>query len=134
MAYFNVNDPSHFESKLMDVYGPFPVLGRRQGQLAGTLSGGERRMLGIGMSLLRDLKLLLFDEPSSGLSPVMFRNVIQIIQTINKNKGAAVLLVEQNVKVAFRVSQRVCVMKAGSIILEDTGENLLGRKEWWDLF
>jgi len=91
-------------------------------------------MLGIGMSLLRDPKLLLVDEPSSGLSPVMFRNVIQIIHTINKDKGAAVLLVEQNVKVAFRVRQRVCVMKAGSIILEDTGENLLGRKEWWDLF
>jgi branched-chain amino acid transport system ATP-binding protein len=98
------------------------------------LSGGERRMLGIGMSLLRDLKLLLVDEPSSGLSPVMFQNAIQVIQAINKDHGAAVLLVEQNVKVAFKVSQRVYVMKAGSIILEDTGKNLLKRTEWWDLF
>ena len=91
-------------------------------------------MLGIGMSLLRDLKLLLVDEPSSGLSPVLFQNVVQVIQAINQNQGAAVLLVEQNVKVAFKVSQRVYVMKAGSIILEDTGKNLLERKEWWDLF
>ena len=134
MAYFTVNDRFHFESKLKDVYGLFPVLGSRQGQLAGTLSGGERRMLGIGMSLLRDPKLLLVDEPSSGLSPVLFQNVVQVIQAINQNQGAAVLLVEQNVKVAFKISQRVYVMKAGSIILEDTGKNLLERKEWWDLF
>jgi branched-chain amino acid transport system ATP-binding protein len=91
-------------------------------------------MLGIGMSLLRDLKLLLVDEPSSGLSPVLFQNVVQVIQAINQNQGAALLLVEQNVKVAFKISQRVYVMKAGSIILEDTGKNLLERKEWWDLF
>jgi branched-chain amino acid transport system ATP-binding protein len=134
MACFTVNNPVHFESKLKDVYGLFPVLGRREGQLAGTLSGGERRMLGIGMSLLRDPKLLLVDEPSSGLSPVMFQNAIQVIQTINQNQGTAVLLVEQNVKVAFKISQRVYVMKAGSIIFEDTGKNLLERKEWWDLF
>jgi branched-chain amino acid transport system ATP-binding protein len=134
MAYFTVDDRSHFESKLKDVYGLFPVLGGREGQLAGTLSVGERRMLGIGMSLLRDPKLLLVDEPSSGLSPVLFQNVVQVIQAINQNQGAAVFLVEQNVKVAFKISQRVYVMKAGSIILEDTGKNLLERKEWWDLF
>jgi branched-chain amino acid transport system ATP-binding protein len=133
MAYFTENDLSRFESKVKDVYQLFPVLGRREGQLAGTLSGGERRMLGIGMGLLRQPKLFLIDEPSSGLSPIMFQNVIQVIQKIN-NLGTAILLVEQNVRVAFKISQRVYVMKAGSIILEETGKRLLERSEWWDLF
>jgi branched-chain amino acid transport system ATP-binding protein len=134
MGFFTMKDRSDFESRLKEVYELFPVLSRRQAQLAGTLSGGERRMLGIGMGLLRQPKLLLLDEPSSGLSPVIFQNVVQVIQKINQSLGTAVFLVEQNVKAAFTISQRVYVMKAGSIILEETGLNLLGRKEWWDLF
>jgi len=133
MAYFTVENFSSFEAKVKKVYELFPVLGRRESQLAGTLSGGERRMLGISMGLLRQPRLFLIDEPSSGLSPVMFQNVIQVIQKINE-LGTAILLVEQNVKVAFKISQRVYVMKAGSIILEETGKNLLERREWWDLF
>jgi branched-chain amino acid transport system ATP-binding protein len=133
MAYFTMENSSSFGSRAKEVYELFPVLGRRQGQLAGTLSGGERRMLGIGMGLLRQPKLFLMDEPSSGLSPVIFQSVIQVIQKIN-SLGTAVFLVEQNVKVAFKVSQRVYVMKAGSIILEETGKKLLERGEWWDLF
>ena len=133
MAYFTVEKSSGFGPRAQEIYDLFPVLGRRQGQLAGTLSGGERRMLGIGMGLLRQPKLFLMDEPSSGLSPVMFQNVIQVIRKIN-SLGTAVFLVEQNVKAAFRVSQRVYVMKAGSMILEETGQKLLERGEWWDLF
>ncbi len=133
MAYFTLENSSSFASRVREVYDLFPVLGRRQGQLAGTLSGGERRMLGIGMGLLRQPKLFLMDEPSSGLSPVIFQSVIQVIQKIN-SLGIAVFLVEQNVKAAFKVSQRVYVMKAGSIILEETGKKLLERGEWWDLF
>jgi branched-chain amino acid transport system ATP-binding protein len=133
MAYFTMENSSSFGPRAKEVYELFPVLGRRQAQLAGTLSGGERRMLGIGMGLLRQPKLFLMDEPSSGLSPVIFQSVIQVIQKIN-SLGTAVFLVEQNVKVAFKVSQRVYVMKAGSIILEETGKKLLERGEWWDLF
>ena len=91
-------------------------------------------MLGIGMGLLRRPKLLMLDEPSSGLSPVAFQNVARIIQEINRSLGTAVILVEQNVKVAFKLSKRVYVMKAGHIILEETGTKLLERNEWWDLF
>jgi len=101
---------------------------------SGTLSGGERRMLSIGMGLLRQPKLLMLDEPSSGLSPVAFQNVANTIRKINVSLGTAVILVEQNVKVAFKLSRRVYVMKAGRMILEETGEKLLQRKEWWDLF
>jgi len=134
MSFFTMKDPSNFASRLNEVYTFFPVLSNRKNQLAGTLSGGERRMLGIGMGLLRRPKLLMLDEPSSGLSPVAFQNVAKIIQEINSSLGTAVILVEQNVKVAFKLSQRVYVMKAGHIILEETGAKLLERNEWWDLF
>ena len=134
MSFFTMKDQSTFESRLNEVYNFFPVLKDRENQLAGTLSGGERRMLGIGMGLLRKPKLLMLDEPSSGLSPVAFQNVAKIIEEINSNLKTAVLLVEQNVKVAFKLSKRVYVMKAGHIILEETGAELLKRNEWWDLF
>ena len=133
MSYFTAKDKSRFGTQLDEIYRIFPVFKDRQTQLAGTLSGGERRMLGIAMGLMREPSLILVDEPSSGLSPVAFKNVIQIIKEIN-NRGTAVFLVEQNVKVAFKVSQRVYVMKAGKIILEETGQKLLERKQWWDLF
>ncbi len=134
MSFFTMKDQGGFSSRLDTVFGFFPVLRHRRNQVAGTLSGGERRMLGIGMGLLRNPKLLMLDEPSSGLSPVAFQNVSKIIGEINDTFGTAVILVEQNVKVAFKLSRRVYVMKAGHIILEETGARLLERKEWWDLF
>jgi branched-chain amino acid transport system ATP-binding protein len=134
MSFFTMKDRAAFEPRRDEVYQFFPVLRDRMNQLAGTLSGGERRMLGIGMGLLRKPKLLLLDEPSSGLSPVAFQNVAKIIQQINSSLQTAVLLVEQNVKAAFKLSKRVYVMKAGHIILEETGAELLKRNEWWDLF
>jgi branched-chain amino acid transport system ATP-binding protein len=134
MSFFTVKDQSGFGSRLNEVYKFFPVLRDRKNQWSGTLSGGERRMLGIGMGLLRKPKLLLLDEPSSGLSPVAFQNVARIIQEINTDLGTAAILVEQNVKVAFKLSKRIYVMKAGHIILEETGAKLLERNEWWDLF
>ncbi len=134
VSSFTMREQSLFETRLAKVFEFFPVLEARKGQLAGTLSGGERRMLGIGMGLLRQPKLLMLDEPSSGLSPVAFQKVSSIIQDINREMGTAVLLVEQNVKVAFKLSQRVFVMKAGRMILEESGEKLLQRGQWWELF
>jgi branched-chain amino acid transport system ATP-binding protein len=103
-------------ARLDKVFTFFPVLRNRRNQLSGTLSGGERRMLGIAMGLLRSPKLLMLDEPSSGLSPVAFQHVAGIIREINTGLKTAVILVEQNVKVAFKLSERVYVMKAGHII------------------
>ncbi len=134
VSSFTMSEQSLFESRLAKVFEIFPVLEARKRQLAGTLSGGERRMLGIGMGLLRQPRLLMLDEPSSGLSPVVFQKVAGIIQSINQEMGTAVLLVEQNVKVAFKLSKRVFVMKAGRMILEETGEKLLQRGQWWELF
>jgi branched-chain amino acid transport system ATP-binding protein len=134
IAYFTMKDQSGLEASLEEVYGFFPKLAERESQMAGTLSGGERRMLGIGMGLLRRPKLLMLDEPSSGLSPVAFQNVAQIVSQVNRDLGTAVLIIEQNVKVAFELSNRVYVMKAGRITLEESGEEMLKRGEWWDLF
>jgi branched-chain amino acid transport system ATP-binding protein len=134
IACFTWKESSLFRSRLQEISQLFSGLRGRENQLAGTLSGGERRLLGISMGLLRKPRLLLLDEPSSGLSPVAFENVARIIAQINRDLGTAVLLVEQNVKVAFKLSQRVYVMKAGHIILEESGRKLLERGEWWDLF
>lgn len=134
ISYFTMKDKSRYEARLEEVYQFFPIVKSRLNQLAGTLSGGERRILSIAMGLLRQPKLLMLDEPSSGLSPVAFQNVAGIIRKINDSLGTAILLVEQNVKVAFKLSRRVYVMKTGRMILEETGEKLLQRKEWWDLF
>ena len=134
ISYFTMKDKSRYEARLEEVYQFFPIVKSRLNQLAGTLSGGERRILSIAMGLLRQPKLLMLDEPSSGLSPVAFQNVAGIIRQINDGLGTAILLVEQNVKVAFKLSRRAYVMKAGRMILEETGEKLLQRKEWWDLF
>lgn len=134
ISYFTMKDKSRYEARLEEVYQFFPIVKSRLNQLAGTLSGGERRILSIAMGLLRQPKLLMLDEPSSGLSPVAFQNVSGIIRKINDSLGTAILLVEQNVKVAFKLSRRVYVMKTGRMILEETGEKLLQRKEWWDLF
>jgi branched-chain amino acid transport system ATP-binding protein len=134
ISYFTMKDKSRYEARLEEVYQFFPIVKSRLNQLAGTLSGGERRILSIAMGLLRQPKLLMLDEPSSGLSPVAFQNVAGIIRKINDSLGTAILLVEQNVKVAFKLSRRIYVMKAGRMILEEAGEKLLQRKEWWDLF
>jgi branched-chain amino acid transport system ATP-binding protein len=134
LSFFTHKDQSALSSCLTTVFDFFPVLKYRQKQLAGTLSGGERRLLGIAMGLLREPKLLLIDEPSSGLSPVAFKKVLEIIEKINTVNHTAILLVEQNVKSAFKISKRVYVMKAGAIILEESGANLLQRDSWWDLF
>jgi branched-chain amino acid transport system ATP-binding protein len=134
ISFFTVRDKSSFESRLGPVYELFPILKDRRNQLGGTLSGGERRILSLGMGLIRQPKLLILDEPSSGLSPVTSQHVMNIIRELNNNFGTSILLVEQNVKAAFKLSDRVYVMKTGRIILEETGEKLLERKEWWDLF
>jgi branched-chain amino acid transport system ATP-binding protein len=134
LALFTARDKSGFESKYREVYEIFPILKERQNQLAGTLSGGERRILSIGMGFLRQPNFLMLDEPSGGLSPIAFKNVVKIIEEINRKIGTAILIVEQNVKVTFRICKRVYVMKAGHVILEETGQKLLERNSWWDLF
>ncbi|MDR6393763.1 ABC transporter ATP-binding protein [Herbaspirillum seropedicae] len=107
------------------VYSLFPVLKNRATGLAGNLSGGEQQMLAIGRALMAKPKVLLLDEPSMGLAPLIIQEIFRIVQEINKT-GMTVLLVEQNVRQALRIAQRGYVLETGKIVLEDSGANLLG--------
>ena len=122
------------EERLEDVYTLFPILRERRSQLAGTLSGGEQQMVAIGISLIVRPKLLLMDEPSLGLSPLLAENIMENIKEVNKRFGSSVLLVEQNLKQAFSIANRAYVMKMGKIILEEDAQSMLSRESFWDLF
>jgi branched-chain amino acid transport system ATP-binding protein len=106
------------------VYSLFPVLQRRKDGLAGNLSGGEQQMLAIGRALMAKPRVLLLDEPSMGLAPLLVQEIFRIVQEINRT-GLTILLVEQNVRQALRIAQRGYVLETGKIVLADSGSNLL---------
>lgn len=112
---------------LDNVYGLFPRLRERARQVAGTLSGGEQQMLAIGRALMSRPRLLLLDEPTLGLAPMIIAQIFEIIQTI-REQGVTVFLVEQNAHKALQVADRGYVLESGRIVLEDTGANLLGNE------
>ncbi len=105
------------------VYAIFPRLKARQRQIAGTLSGGEQQMLATGRALMARPRILLLDEPSMGLSPILVELIFEIIQTINK-EGTTILLVEQNALMALSIANRGYVIQTGKIVLSDTAANL----------
>lgn len=109
---------------LEQVFEIFPRLEERKEQRAGTLSGGERQMLAIGRALMSKPKLLMLDEPSFGLAPILVESIFKMVQKINK-QGVTILLVEQNVVAAFELSQRSYVLENGRIVGQGTGEDLL---------
>jgi branched-chain amino acid transport system ATP-binding protein len=111
-------------SELDHVYGLFPVLGERRKQLGGTLSGGEQQMLAIGRALMARPKLLMLDEPSMGLAPVLVDRIFEIIKKINA-EGTTILLVEQNARKALSVGSRAYVLETGKIVLADQAARLL---------
>ncbi|NLI81906.1 MAG: ABC transporter ATP-binding protein [Deltaproteobacteria bacterium] len=113
-----------FDRQRQWVYSLFPRLEEREKQLAGTLSGGEQQMLSVGRALMSRPQLLLLDEPSLGLAPLVVEEVFRIIQTINK-EGATILLVEQNAMAALQVAHFAYVLETGRITLEGTGQTLL---------
>jgi branched-chain amino acid transport system ATP-binding protein len=100
------------------------VLQRRKDGLAGNLSGGEQQMLAIGRALMAKPRVLLLDEPSMGLAPLLVQEIFRIVQEINRT-GLTILLVEQNVRQALRIAQRGYVLETGKIVLADSGSNLL---------
>jgi len=109
------------------IYSYFPVLQERRSQLAGTLSGGEQQMLAMGRALMSRPRLLLLDEPSLGLAPLLVARIFQIIQTINQ-QGVTVLLIEQNAFQALQIAHRGYVLETGRIVLEDTAANLMNNE------
>ena len=112
------------KAKLGEVYAMFPRLRERREQLAGTLSGGEQQMLAIGRCLMGNPDLIMFDEPSLGLAPVVVQEVLRTIRTLNE-KGMTVLLVEQNVAVSLKISNHAYVLENGSIVMSGKGSDLL---------
>ena len=115
---------AEYRQDLDFVYGLFPVLKQRAHQLAGTLSGGEQQMLAISRALMARPKLLLLDEPSMGLAPLIVREIFNVLGALSR-QGTPILLVEQNAKMALRVAQRGYVMETGRIVLGDTASRLL---------
>lgn len=122
-AYLSTDKKTTRES-LEKVFAVFPVLEKRKNQLGGNLSGGEQQMLAIGRGLMAGPKLLILDEPTLGLSPLMRQEVARVIQTINST-GTSIILVEQDARMALRISHRGVVMQTGRIIMEGTGLDLL---------
>ena len=107
------------------VFALFPRLAERKDQLGGTMSGGEQQMLAIARGLMGNPRLMLLDEPSLGLSPLLVKNIFEIIREINR-QGTTILLVEQNVYQSLRVSHRAYVLETGRVVLSGTGAELLG--------
>lgn len=116
-------DKDAMRKDMEDVYQLFPRLNERRTQAAGTLSGGEQQMLAMGRALMAKPSILLLDEPSMGLSPLLVSEIFHIIQEIN-DKGTTILLVEQNAKRALGIADRAYVLETGRITLEGTGEEL----------
>ena len=118
-------DPARFGANLDRVYALFPRLGERSGQRGGTLSGGEQQMLAIARALMGEPQLLLLDEPSLGLAPLVVRQIFQVIGDINREHGTTVFLVEQNAFHALRLANRGYVMVNGTVSMSGTGSALL---------
>ncbi|HVY97957.1 MAG TPA: ABC transporter ATP-binding protein [Dongiaceae bacterium] len=122
-------DASLYDEDLKRVYAMFPILEKRQHQRGGTLSGGEQQMLAIARALMSRPRLLLLDEPSLGLAPLIVKQIFQIIREINEQQGVTVFLVEQNANHALKLAHRGYVMVNGRITLAGTGQELLSNKE-----
>jgi branched-chain amino acid transport system ATP-binding protein len=122
-------DPKVFDEDLARVMAMFPILDKRRNQRGGTLSGGEQQMLAIGRALMSRPRLLLLDEPSLGLAPLIVKQIFGIIKEINQQQGVTVFLVEQNANHALRLAHRGYVMVNGKITLSGTGRELLSNAE-----
>lgn len=123
MGAFLRKDKKGIQEDLEKVYKQFPILKERVDQDASTLSGGEQQMLAMGRALMAKPKLLLLDEPSMGLAPILVKEIFSIIQEINQ-QGTTVLLVEQNAKMALSIAHRAYVLETGKVVLSGTGEEL----------
>jgi branched-chain amino acid transport system ATP-binding protein len=122
-------DPAHFAGDLEKVLALFPILRQRREQRGGTLSGGEQQMLAIARALMSRPRLLLLDEPSLGLAPLIVKQIFEVIREINRQQGVTVFLVEQNAHHALKLAHRGYVMVNGLITLSGTGQELLANPE-----
>lgn len=127
MGAFQIKEKNKIQENMERVFHYFPRLKERINQKGGTMSGGEQQMLAIGRALMMQPKILLLDEPSMGLAPVIVEKIFEIIQELNK-EGITILLVEQNAYQALQIAHRGYVIQTGQIILEDSAQALLGNE------
>lgn len=125
-----MHDPCYDET----VYQLFPILKERKQQLAGSLSGGQQQMLALGMALMTRPQLLLLDEPTTGLAPIIVRDVLETLRSINQSEGTTVVMVEQNVQATLKQVERAVVLKSGRIIFDGPSQQLLEQDSLWHLF
>jgi branched-chain amino acid transport system ATP-binding protein len=118
-------DPVHFDTDMATCFDLFPILKTRRNQRAGTLSGGEQQMLAIARAMMSRPRLLLLDEPSLGLAPLIIRRIFEVIADLNRHRGMTILLVEQNAYHALKLARRAYVLAQGRVAMEGTGEALL---------
>lgn len=128
LATFACKDRQAIKSDFAQVFSIFPRLQEREGQLAGTLSGGEQQMLAVGRAYMSGRRLMLLDEPSMGLAPLLMLSMFEALKEINK-KGTTILLVEQNARLALKFSQRGYVIENGHLVLEGPSADLLNNPE-----
>lgn len=124
MGAFFRRDADGIEADRNLVFRLFPVLFERRSQYGGTLSGGEQQMLAIARALMSRPKMLLLDEPSLGLSPMISQHIFRIVRNINEERGVTILLVEQNANIALKLADRAYVLETGRMVMEDTAERL----------
>ena len=129
LRYRSREDKREIKKDMQKVFSLFPRLMERRKQMAGTLSGGEQQMLAIGRALMAKPRLLLLDEPSMGLAPLVVQEIFRVIETLRSEAGTTVLLVEQNAKAALKLADRGYVLETGKVILEGVASELLDNKD-----
>jgi len=135
LGAYTQRDAAANAARLREVIELFPLLEERGRQRAGTLSGGEQQMVAVGMALMPRPRLMMMDEPSIGLAPVLVQRVLETARQINRRFGTTIILVEQNIKTALGVADRAYVMKSGRVVLEKPAAELLAAQaSWWELY
>jgi branched-chain amino acid transport system ATP-binding protein len=129
MGAFLRTDSKEIKKDIDYIFTLFPILAERRNQAGGTLSGGEQQMLAVGRALMSKPRLLLLDEPSLGLAPLVVKRIFEIIKKINQESKTTIFLVEQNANLALKVAHRGYVMENGKITLSDTSQNLMANEE-----
>ena len=124
MGAYTVRDARRIRESLERVFESFPILGQRRGMLAQTLSGGEQQMLAVGRALMSEPKMVIFDEPSLGLAPLIVERILDFIRALNA-QGMPVLLIEQNVALSLEIAHRAYVLERGRVTLQGRSEDLL---------
>lgn len=125
---------THSPTYVENVYNIFPLLGERKRQQAGSLSGGQQQMLALGLAFMTRPTLLILDEPTTGLAPIIVKDVLNAVKAVNQKEGTTVIIVEQNVQATLKQVARAVVVKSGRIIFDGPSRRLLDQVDLWELF